>query len=583
MTSGGLSVDRTEHARRLPPIGSLIRHQHKVILASIAITLGLAVLYVVNLPSTYTATSAVLLSPAPGNPLTAEAASAGVVQMTVALETEAQMMRTPAVADVVTDELDHVTPDSGERLEVTVPSNTQMLQIAFTASTAERAQEGAQAFAEGYLEFRAERARAVQDTRINRLSEQIDATDSSLKSAIEEASGSGASVYESQQVQLLADRLAQLSNSLSTEESVSTDPGAVVNGAALPDSANELPAWVYLGAAALLGAIVGLGIALLREWRRDLLRESDDAGDLGVSVLAVIRLTAVPALAVDAGLAIHESYRRLRTAIIANGPRPYILAVTGVDTDLSAEVATNLAIVLAEARFSVLLISTDSQERAVEGLLDVRGGEGLAEVVLEGASAKDLLVETHGISLLTAGLREESRDLTATSAFRTTVNEVHKDFDYVIVAAAAAGSADGDSALLAADSALLVLAPGATSRTLLAATLDRLDRLGVDMIGAVNVSRPTPRDSAVEANREDGLAAPNSDAEQADAELVDDDVESDTADGERDVDDVEDDTDPADDGAEGVVSDAEHDNSDAEDADSDAEHDDSRVHANSAD
>ncbi len=468
-----------------------------MILASIAIALGLASLYVVTMPSTYTSTSAVLLSPGPGNPLTAEASSAGVVQMTVALETEAQIVRTPAVADVVSDALGRLTPDTGESLEVTVPSNTQILEISFTAGTPERAMAGAQAFADGYLSFRAERSRAVQESRIARLDEQIGETDASLRAAIGAESASGGSVYESQQVQLLADRLAQLSNSRSTEESIGTDPGAVVNAAPLPEDSNQLPAWLYLAVGFVLGAIAGLGIGLLREWRRDLLRESDDATELGVPVLAAIRPMSGTELAVDAGSAIHESYRRLRTALIANGPRPYVLAVTGVNTDLSAQVATNLALVLAEARFSVLLITTDSQERSVEGLLGLRGGEGLAEVVLSGLPAKDLLVTNRGISVLTAGHGVgSSDDLTATTAFRATVKELHRDFDYVIIAAAVAGSADGDAALLAADSALLVLAPGATTRTLLGATLDRLERLGVKTIGAVNITRPEMSASA---------------------------------------------------------------------------------------
>ncbi len=486
-----------------------MRHQKNVVLACVAVMLALATAFVIYLPTTYTAAAAVLLSPAPGNPLTAEAASAGVVQMTVALETEAQLIRTPAVAEIVSDDLGRLVPDSDERLVVTVPSNTQMLEVSYTAGSAERAREGAQGFAEGYLAFRAERAAAVQETRIERLNEQLAATDISLRAAIVQAGEAGASAYESQQVQLLADRLAQLSNSVSAEEAIGTDPGTVISDAALPTRSNGFPKWLYLGAAAVLGLVVGLGIGLLREWRRDLLRESDNSGDLGIPVLAQVHLATEPVLAQKAGLATHESYRRLRTAVIANGPRPYVLAVTGLDTDLSAEIATNLSIVFAEAKFKVLLVSTDTQERSVERLLGVERRTGLAEVVLEGASARELLIETRGISLLTAGVRtHDVDDLTATSSFRALIDDLHQEFDYVVIAAGPAGSADGDSTLLTADSALLVLTPGATRRTLLVATMERLARLGVATIGTVNAIRPTPRHgSAAGATAPTGMTA----------------------------------------------------------------------------
>ncbi len=511
-------MERVDRSRSLPPVGNLIRHNVGVLVASFGLALGLATLYVVNLPLSYTSDAVVLLSPAPGNPLTAETASSSSLQMTVALETERQLALTPAVFELVSKELGRPVPDSGERIQVSVPSNTQMLQVSFTSTTPERAREGSQALADSYLKYRAERAEAVQQARIDGLKEQIANADGDLRRAVTEA---GSSAYASQEVSLFVDRLAGFNNSLSAAELVSTHPGYVTSAPTLPDRANGLPGWLLLLAAAALGLLTGVGLALLREWRRDLIRDADVGTELGVPEFATIHSHGHGELATDAGPEVHESYRQLRTAVIANAPRPYTLAVTVVEGEsaressaLSAEVAANLAVVMAEAKLTVLLITTNSLQHPVEELLGVEVAAGLTDVVFRGASACDSLVPTHGISVLTAGPEVDgSSDLTATSSFRSIVDDLRQHFDYIIVAAADAGSSDGEAALLVADSVMLVFTPDTTTRTLLSVTLDRLQYLGVETLGAARVNlsgdfggRPRPQPARAADNSEADVA-----------------------------------------------------------------------------
>src|SRR5690606_18128390 len=53
--------------------------------------------------------------------------------------------------------------------------NTTFLEISYEASTPQRAQDGAHAFAEAYLALREEAAQREVDDRIERLGNQIDA------------------------------------------------------------------------------------------------------------------------------------------------------------------------------------------------------------------------------------------------------------------------------------------------------------------------------------------------------------------------------------------------------------------------
>src|SRR5690625_7390566 len=84
---------------------------------SVGLAVGLAGLYVANLALTYTSSAVVLLSPSPGNPLTPESASGSGVQLTVAMETEAELVRTAAARDAVAERLGRADLGDGESLD----------------------------------------------------------------------------------------------------------------------------------------------------------------------------------------------------------------------------------------------------------------------------------------------------------------------------------------------------------------------------------------------------------------------------------------------------------------------------------
>src|SRR5690625_7783816 len=82
------------------------------------------------------------------------------------METEAELVRTAAVRDAVSERLGRAVLGDGESLQVNVPSNTQMLEISVTSSTPRAAPEGSQGVADGYLAYRAERAGTVLQAQI---------------------------------------------------------------------------------------------------------------------------------------------------------------------------------------------------------------------------------------------------------------------------------------------------------------------------------------------------------------------------------------------------------------------------------
>lgn len=475
-------------SRGIPPLSSVVRRHLSTILAAVVVFVGFAGFYVASVQSTYTSTALILLSPVPGNPLSPDNASGSGSQFAVAMDTEARLLLSAPVSRAVSEDLGRTVPDVNETVEVSVPSNTQMVEIAYTARSPERAQSGAQGFAEGYLAYRSERASSGQETRVETLRQEVEDTKQDLRRATTEASAEKGQSFASQEVPLLAARLAQLGEDLSAAEAVSTNPGSVINPAPEVTEANQLPPWIFFAAAAVLGALSGVAIALVREWRRDLVRNME-SNELEVPAWStVVAQGAAEGLLATHGTAEYEAYRRLRVAVVANAPRPQVLGVTSIKQSVSTAIAANLAVVLAEAEFSVLLIAPGLQGSSAEDFLGHAPRRGLVDAVGGQADPRASLETTHGVSVLVGGQGlEDAPELLSSPWFRAMIDDLRADFDYVLTDAGVTGAADSDAILLAADSAVIAIPTDTTTRAQLQSTLVRFDQLGIHAVGAVRV------------------------------------------------------------------------------------------------
>ena len=107
----------------------------------------------------HAARASVLISPLVGNPFY----PGGRGDELINLETEAQLVSSDPVARDVASQVDGdpTTAEVLSGLEVTVPPNTQILTVDYTAGSEATAEERAQAFAEAYLDFRTSRFEKV--------------------------------------------------------------------------------------------------------------------------------------------------------------------------------------------------------------------------------------------------------------------------------------------------------------------------------------------------------------------------------------------------------------------------------------
>nr|WP_281966197.1 hypothetical protein [Serinicoccus marinus] len=457
-----------------------------------ALLVGVA--YASTVERTYTASSTVLLNPLAASPLTAEAAAGSGAQLTVALETEAQVVSSPTIAEAVSDRLDRLVPADGETLTVDVPTGTQMVQITFTADSPRAAQEGAQAFAEEFLDYRETRAVEEREATLESLDAQLEANGQLLRDALADAADEGqASSFASRQVGLYTERLSTLNTRASEAEALATDPGRVLNPAERPVEPNEFSTPIILLLAALLGLLAGLAVAWYREWRTDFVRadETTDIGGLpvfaGLQVGAAERRRGYEASTV-------EAFRRLRIGVVANATRPHVLAVGSLGLDEDAlRVAAALAVRLAEARYRVAVVAADPGDRSLEEYFGIADdAPGLSDLLAKAGpgDVAGVAIDREGLTVVPAGPHlAEHRDFLAGQNFRRLLDDMKKDYDYVVVGAAGAGSADGDTVIATADSLLLVVAQDRTTHQQIAGALESLDHLGVRTLGAVTVTR----------------------------------------------------------------------------------------------
>ncbi|MCZ2402944.1 hypothetical protein IV498_07035 [Paenarthrobacter sp. Z7-10] len=267
----------------LPPAGPDNRIQTRTLLfraavarswpALVALTLvgGLAGVAVgTNVSEPRTATAVILLNPLEGNAFYPSTRGEQLVN----LFTEAQVLRSNAVAATVpaTAGGKATVEQVLANVEVSVPPNTQILQISYTNPNPTTATNTAQGFADAYLKFRRTRAANSVSSRVTGTKTEIAAHETDLTRLTAQLAaarpGSAAAGLLLTQVQSVATQISQLNARLGDIASTALDPGQVITPAKLqPSGLVGLRELLILGGA-LLGLLLGLGLAFLRTGAR---------------------------------------------------------------------------------------------------------------------------------------------------------------------------------------------------------------------------------------------------------------------------------------------------------------------------
>lgn len=246
------------------------------------------------------------------------------------------------------------------------------------------------------------------------------------------------------------------------------------------------------------GLLCGFAIALIREMldntvkAREALEEIAGTGLVG-SIPMDKERRKQPAIAFDSDNSpIAEAFRKVRTNLqfvaVDNPPR-VIVITSSMPHEGKSTTAINIALALAEADHSVLLVDGDMRRPTLAKYLDLVGSVGFSTVLSGGATLDEALQKTRfpGLSVLTSGrIPPNPSELLGSQTARKLLSQLRAQFDYVVVDSTPL-LAVTDAAILAAgaDGVLLVARFGHTRRDQLAHAAASLESVGAPLLGAV--------------------------------------------------------------------------------------------------
>ncbi|OLB64155.1 MAG: hypothetical protein AUI10_12300 [Actinobacteria bacterium 13_2_20CM_2_72_6] len=231
-------------------------------------------------PKVYEAATSVLVMP---TAVQGTNAAGGRTSGAINLDTEAQLVVSTDIAVAAQKLLKIATPPDqlAANVTVTVPPNTTVLVITYAAPAPKEAQSGSHAFAIAYLQNRQTTAQADLTAQISALDakvKQYSATLSQLSSRL--AGLKAADPSKADLNSQIATLTGQVNTLTSRENELSTaqvTPGKIINDAQLPTAPSRPSVPLFLASGAMVGLLLGLGAALVRERTDKRLRRPVDA------------------------------------------------------------------------------------------------------------------------------------------------------------------------------------------------------------------------------------------------------------------------------------------------------------------
>lgn len=449
----------------------------------------------------YTATAQVLVRSA-----TSSVANPGVYPDTgVNIATEQRLASSADVAKFAAKRLESdVFPTqlvSG--LAVSSQGDSNVLAFSYTAADPDTAELRAQTFADVYLERRARQGEKGVEQAIKTLQGRLDELEDELTEAQLSiiATPDGSLVQESAMARrnFLLQQVSPLGQRIEDLRTVTVRPGSVITPASAAYDADGLSSRNLIAGCALLGLLLGVALAFIRERTDDRLRvPSDVERRLGLPLLASIPQHARP-------------WRReppvLAAANRADGSTPYglivarvlvatrrqelgVLAVTSpVDGADSQVVAANVALALAQAGERVALVeATPMRDSIRQPLQKTRNtgpyGHGRTQSAQQGPPSGG------GLRLFSVPEEGKAGAVGQPDAVRRLTEKLRGNGDFVIVIVPPVLAAP-DALLLASDtdSVVLVATQNATRRAEVLKAAEQLGEVGARLLGVVVASR----------------------------------------------------------------------------------------------
>ena len=284
-------TDDSQTSPRRAALVAALRRSAILILVLVATGTALGVAAGLRRAEDHTARASILVSPLDGNPYNTTGRGDDLIN----LETEAQLVHSDPVAHAVAERIGDPgsASDLLAGLDVTVPANTQILTIDYTAGSDAVALRRAQGFAESYLDFRKARTEAV--TRVedrahpepDQRPEQVAVHPGEPRPTPRPTPAKKSLLQE--QISGVTSQIGQLQAELAQLQTGSIDPGQVITPATVVGTSSLKALLTYALVGALAGLALALAIVVIRARAENRIHHADDVLPRGCRCSAASR------------------------------------------------------------------------------------------------------------------------------------------------------------------------------------------------------------------------------------------------------------------------------------------------------
>ncbi len=255
----------------------------------------------------------------------------------------------------------------------------------------------------------------------------------------------------------------------------------------------------------LMGLLLGVGYAFLRNYMDNTVKTQEDLNDLtGATSLGMVMFDPDakdnPIITMDHRAVRAEAFRTIRTNLryVKVDKPPRVITVTSaVPEEGKSTTAINLAVTLAQAGWSVCLVEADLRRPKMGKYMGVEMGVGLTSVLAGENTLQEALLPWNRdlITLLPSGSSPPNpSELLSSKQMKDVIASLRKMFNVVIIdAPPLLPVTDGAVVTTITDGAILVVRWGKTTREQLAAAVTAVDQVDGEILGTVMNFVPSSR------------------------------------------------------------------------------------------
>ncbi len=504
-----MPADRDLPEKNLVDYFAVLWRRKFTILLTVVVAVGIAIGIDFARTKQYTSTAQLLLT-VPG-------VSANNSQQVTAAQpnvpTDIQLIQSAQVQQAVTKKI-----GSAPGVAVSEVGTTNIVNISATSPNPNQAATVANTYATAYLEVSSANYLGSINAQIAQLQSQINdlqTTINQINAQLGSASGTSASNLESQLTSLLAQQQTTKTQLTALQQSAANASGGQVVTPATPSSTPSSPKRTRDALIALAGGLLlGLGLALLRDFFDDRIRSREDLEEAVPSIPIVGMIPEVSdwrnrrkpflvELARPRSPAA-EAYRSLRTSIqfmSLDHPVKLLQITSGAAAEGKTTTSANLAVAMAEAGTQVVLVSCDLRKPRIHEFFELSNGVGLTSVLLGNVELHDALQSVPGVpnlTLLGSGpVPPNPSELLSGRRAGQVFADLTNQFDLVLLdSSPLLPVTDGSILAGLSDAVLLVAAADYSTKRDVGRSLESLSRVSANVVGLV-FNRASSSDSYV--------------------------------------------------------------------------------------